>query len=215
VLQDEYPASAGADKYGAAKKGPARDYDIAYPWIQLRQEDGRLSEPQRTTAVLRDMDLTRQTLILLAVPKLDGRSQGPQYPICRIGDRKAEEATQAEVAKKQGPKIVSKKLELNWAIAPNDLRTRMTQLKRLLSKGYQVEVTMAGPKRRGKRLATLDEAKEVPRVVRETVAEVPGAQEMKPMDGQVGDVLTLFLHAPTGKAESSAEKAPTGTQQGT
>ncbi|KAK4042929.1 hypothetical protein C8A01DRAFT_44145 [Parachaetomium inaequale] len=199
---------------GDASPGPAkndrtmRDYDIVFPWIQVRQDDGSLTEPQRTNAVLKKLNLDRHSLVLLAAPRTDSESKGPEYPICRIGDRKAELAAQAEkdAIKKKTPKIVSKELELNWAIAPHDLRTRMTQLKRFLSKGYQVRVTMMNLKKRAKRRASPDEAKEALRVVEEAVAEIPGAKETKAREGEVGDTLVMLLHAPTGSPAS----APTG-----
>jgi translation initiation factor IF-3 len=186
-----------------------RDYDIVFPWIQVRQDDGSLTEPQRTSAVLKKLNLDRHSLVLLAAPRTDSESKGPEYPICRIGDRKAELAAQAEkdALKKKTPKIVSKELELNWAIAPHDLRTRMTQLKRFLSKGYQVRVTMMNLKKRAKRRASADEAKETLRVVEEAVAEIPGAKETKAREGEVGDTLVMLLHAPTGSPASASAGA--------
>ena len=188
-----------------------RDYDIVFPWIQVRQEDGSLTEPQRTSAVLKKLNLDRHSLVLLAAPRTDSESKGPEYPICRIGDRKAELAAQAEkdAIKKKTPKIVSKELELNWAIAPHDLRTRMTQLKRFLSKGYQVRVTMMNLKKRAKRRASADEAKEALRVVEEAIAEIPGAKETKAREGEVGDTLVMLLHAPTGSPVSASTEADT------
>lgn len=196
-----------------------RDYDIIFPWIQIRQDDGSLTEPQRTNAVLKKMNMQRHTLILLAAPRTDDSSKGPQYPICRLADRQAELAAQAErdAAKKKAPKIVCKEMELNWAIAPHDLRTRMTQLKKFLSKGYQVTVTMQNLKKRNKRRATVDEAKETLRVVQEAIAEVPGAKETRAREGNLGDTLILLLHAPTGgaasaSAEPDALQTPTTTE---
>ncbi|KAK4104701.1 hypothetical protein N658DRAFT_492794 [Parathielavia hyrcaniae] len=189
------------------------DYGIAYPWIQLRQEDGRLSEPQRTSQVLKDINLERDMLILLAVPKADPLSSGPQYPICRIADREAEEkARSSRQPDKSAGKKKTKELELNWAIAPHDLRTKMTQLKRFLSKGHQVLVTMMNAKERKKRKASADEAKLALKAVEATIAEVPGAKEIRPREGLVGDTLTLHLHAPAGSvAAASAEPAAAGS----
>ncbi|KAK3308690.1 uncharacterized protein B0T15DRAFT_525028 [Chaetomium strumarium] len=202
------PAPGSGDAKPATDRS-MRDYDILYPWIQLRQEDGSLTQPKRTTNVLKKLNMESQTLILLAAPRTDDSSKGPQYPICRIADRKVEQEKE-DANKKKGPKLVSKELELNWAIAPHDLQIRMAQLKKFLSKGYQVQVRMLTPKKRNKRKATLDEAKEVFRIVKETVAEVPRAKETKGMEGTVGDVVILHLHAPAGGAE--AEEASTVTE---
>ncbi|KAL2135070.1 hypothetical protein VTI74DRAFT_9886 [Chaetomium olivicolor] len=192
------------------ERGPMRDHGIIYPWVQLRRDDGTLTDPQRTALILKKLNLDRHTLILLASPRTDESSKGPEYPICRIADRKALQAAEAEkeAAKKKGPKIVSKEMELNWAIAPNDMRTRMTQLKKFLSKGYAVRVTLLNVKKRDKRRASMDEAQAALKAVRATVAEVPGAKETKPMEGTVGDTVVLCLHAPTGSAaDKAAEEA--------
>ncbi|KAH6850844.1 hypothetical protein B0I37DRAFT_372534 [Chaetomium sp. MPI-CAGE-AT-0009] len=190
-----------------------RDYDIVFPWIQVRQADGRLSEPQRTNLVLKSLNMDRDSLILVATPKTDPESNGPEYPICRIGDRKAELAAEAEkqAIKRNTPKIVTKEMELNWAIAPHDLQTRMTQLKKFLSKGCQVRVTMMHPKKRGKRRGTPDEAKVVLKSVEVAVAEVPGAKETKPREGAVGETLVLLLHAPTGSPANASTGAAAAT----
>jgi len=83
----------------------------------------------------------------------------------------------------------------------------MTQLKKFLTKGNQVRVTMMNAKKRDKRRAGLDEAKEVLKAVVETVESVPGAKETKPRDGKVGETLILVLHAPTGPTSSKAAEA--------
>ncbi|KAL2019990.1 hypothetical protein VTK56DRAFT_8990 [Thermocarpiscus australiensis] len=181
-----------------------RDDDITYPWVQLRQDDGRLAPPERTSAILRSLDTARYSLVLLAAPRRDSRSAGPAYPICRIVDRKAEYAARVEkeVAKKKEPKVVLKEMELNWAIAPNDLRTRMKQLKTFLGKGYKVQITLLTKKKRSsKKRATPDEAREVLRAVREAMAEVPGTKEYKPMDGAVGETVMIYAQGPAGGAE--------------
>jgi translation initiation factor IF-3 len=197
-----------------------RDYDIVYPWIQLRQEDGTLTEPQRTSQVLKKLNFARNSLVLLAPPRTDASSKGPEYPICRIIDRTAEEAAQAAQAEKNAAKRKekSKELELNWAIAPHDLRTKMTQLKRFLGKGYHVTVTLLNVKKRDKRRASADEAKEVLKAVEAAVAEVPGAKETKAREGSVGNTVILSLHAPAGSAAraaaASAEAAAAGKPEG-
>ncbi|KAL2169636.1 hypothetical protein VTG60DRAFT_5861 [Thermothelomyces hinnuleus] len=186
-----------------------RDYDIVFPWIQIRQENGSLTEPQRTSATLKRLDMGRQSLVLLATPRTDASSKGPEYPICRIVDRQAELAAQAErdALKKKMPKVVNKELEINWATAPHDLRTKMTQLKKFLNKGYQVRVTMMHPKKRDKRRASLDEAGGLLKTVESTIGEVPGAKETKPREGSVGETLVLLVQAPTGGGSG----APTET----
>lgn len=210
VAQGRYNRTTIDTKKAApAKQRTMRDYDIVFPWIQIRRDDGSLSEPQRTSAVLKRMNKDLDTLILLATPRTDDESKGPEYPICRMGDRKAELAAEqeAKAAKKVAQKLVTKEVEINWAIAPNDLGTWMTRLKKFLSKGYHVRVTMMVLKKRKKKKASLDEAKEALKVVEATIAEVPGAKEVKPREGNVGETLVMLLHAPTGKAASATPEA--------
>jgi translation initiation factor IF-3 len=194
-------------------KGRLRDYGIVFPWIQLRHSDGTLTEPLRTRDILKKLNLDEETLVLLATPKTNEESKGPEYPICRIIDRKAEEAARGEAAKNKPAKVTNKELELNWATAPNDLRTKMAQLKKFLQKGYHVEVRLMHPKRRNKRRATLEEAQQLLEAVKQAIAEVPGAKETRRMDGEVGEMVTLFLHASVTKARASAEKVPAGTAE--
>jgi translation initiation factor IF-3 len=191
-----------------------RDYDIVFPWIQIRQDDGTLTEPLRTSSVLKKMNKDRHTLILLATPRASEEAKGPEYPICRLGDRKAELAAEqeAKAAQKKALKVVTKEVEINWAIAPNDLNTWLTRTKKFLSKGYHVRITLMTLKKRKKKKATVDEAKEVLKVVEEAIAEVPGAKETKPREGNVGETLVMVLHAPSGKAASAPTEANAATE---
>ncbi|KXX81722.1 Translation initiation factor IF-3 [Madurella mycetomatis] len=195
--------------------GPMRNFDITYPYVQIRGHDNRLAEPERTNTILRQLDLARNDLVLVAHPRRDPSAKGPEYPICIIEDRRAKAAEQAGKdgikygKKKREPRIIEKELEVNWAIAPNDLRTRMKQLKTFLSKGYKVQVRMLVPKKRDKRRATPDEAKEVFRIVQETIAEVPGTTNYKPMEGNVGQMVTMFLQGPTGGGPSAPKETAT------
>ncbi|EAQ86572.1 hypothetical protein CHGG_07825 [Chaetomium globosum CBS 148.51] len=200
----------------AASRGTMRDYDIVFPWIQLRQPDGSLSPPQRTHLVLKDLNLELDTLILLATPRPDDLTPGPEYPICRIADRKAELAAEAErlAMRKSTPKITTKKLEINWAIAPHDLRLRMARLKEFLGKGFQVQVTLRHPKLRRKKRADHDQSKVVLKQVESVVSEVPGAKETKPREGTLGEMLVLLLQVPPSKlGNAPTETAPAATEE--
>ncbi|KAL2266505.1 hypothetical protein VTJ83DRAFT_5857 [Remersonia thermophila] len=204
-----------------AAPGPLRDFDIPFPWVQLRNTDGTLSQPQEKRAILKKLNPVRQSLVLLAFPRTDESSKGPEYPICRIVDReeelaKAKEKLAKEKAQK-GPKVVEKELEINWAIAPHDLRTRMNQLSKFLAKGYKVKVTMSHPRRKDKKRASLAEAKAVLKTLEETVSEVAGAEEEKAREGAVGATLILRLHNPkpekaaAGQGEKAQEDEETET----
>ncbi len=206
VSQYKYsPRGTGTANASAPPDRTLRNDLIPFSWIHLREEDGSLSEPVRLSTVLENLNKDRQSVVLLATPKADNTSKRPEYAICRIVDRAAEKAAQAEkAAKAKAGKLVNKEQELNWAIDPHDLRTKMTQLKRFLSKGYQVKVTMQNLRKRSKRRATADEAKSVLQAVLDTAAEVSGTKETKARDGTVGDTLILVLHAPGGSAARAA-----------
>ncbi|KAK4110683.1 hypothetical protein N656DRAFT_781462 [Canariomyces notabilis] len=199
------------------KKGPPRaaspapdnllrNYDIKYPLVQIRQPDNRLSPPEETKSVLRRIDRARYDLVLIVPPKKEGK--GPEYPICVVVDRRAasEAARAKEKAEKEikkANKSVLKELEINWAIAPHDLATKMKQLKKFLSKGYRVQLRLYNPKERSKRRATPEEAKEVHKVVLQIIAEVPGTANFKPTTGAVGQELIMYLQ-PSTKATGTA-----------
>ena len=185
-----------------------RDYDIIYPWVQVRQEDGKLAEPQRTNLLLKKLNNEKYSLVLVAPPRKDGESKGPEYPIVRLVDKKAEyaAASAAKVAgEKKGPKVVSKEVELNWAIAPHDLDTRMGRLLKFLEKGYRVQLTIANPKKKAKRRATDDEAKGVYKRVKQTVEEAVGTVEYKPQEGVVKETVVMYLQ---GSGKRVAESPP-------
>ncbi|KAK3378202.1 hypothetical protein B0H63DRAFT_479184 [Podospora didyma] len=179
-----------------------RDKNIIHPWIHVRDEaTGLLSEPQRTKDVLNNMDMKKYTLVMVAIPNTkeneDGGNGGLRFPICRMNDRKAESEMQAEKTKLARKKNVStKEMELNWAIAPNDLNTKMRQLSTFLTKGYRVEISLMNKKRRNKRAAKKDEIKELLRAVREKIYEVEGTVEVKPMEGKLGETIKIIVQGP-------------------
>ncbi|KAK3685975.1 hypothetical protein B0T22DRAFT_466963 [Podospora appendiculata] len=197
------------------KGGLPSDLDIQSPFVHLRNEDGRLSEPQRTAELLRGLDLRKQRLQVVGIPSplvgIEAQSEAgrvrPRYPICVIIDRKAEERDRAAKTKVLRKKAVAtKELEVNWAIAPNDLNTRMKQLKTFLSKGCQVQILLMRNIKRNKRQATMDEAKEVLRIVREAAEEVPGVKEVKKMEGTVGGQIKMIFQGSESAAKPVAEE---------
>ncbi|KAK3328428.1 hypothetical protein B0T19DRAFT_424505 [Cercophora scortea] len=184
------------------KTGLPSDLEIQSVFVHLRNEDRSLSEPQKTADLLRSLDLRKQRLQVVGIPSplvgIEAQSEPgrvrPRYPICVIIDRRAEErehAAKNKVLRKKA--VATKELEVNWAIAPNDLNTRMKQLKNFLSKGCLVQILLMRNIKRNKRQATMDEAKEVLRIVREAAEEVPGAKEVKKMEGTVGNQIKMIF----------------------
>ena len=203
-----------------------RNYDIQVPWIQVRRDDNSLGPPTRTNDVLRELDIERLSLVLVANARTDPEAPGPEYPICLIVDREVERARRAEkeAARKNVRKVVLKGLELNWAIGPHDLSMKMKQLKQFLTKGYTVQVTLKPIKRRTKKQATLDEAKAVLQAVTDALGQVHGAKETSAREGNLGGMLNMVLQGPsvahskealaaTMAAEATATaESPSGTQ---
>ncbi|KAK3359291.1 hypothetical protein B0T25DRAFT_93497 [Lasiosphaeria hispida] len=183
-----------------------RDFSIRSPFVHVRNDDtGRLSEPQRTKDLLRSLDLDRESLVVIADP---GKKKGkgdeeaeenldpdtPRYPICRIIDKKAEMATQLAKNKElRKIRVMEKEIELNWAIAPNDLNTRLKQLKSFLNKGFRVQLLLLKKAKRGKRTASDEEAKALLATVKDFIKQVPETREVKPMEGAVGKQIKFTL----------------------
>lgn len=181
--------------------------------IQFRDHNSRLTEPRWVVDVLKEVDLKRNQLECIALP--GSRNPGLLFPICQIINReqqKRELAAKAKAARRT--KVMTKEVEINWAITKHDLGHKLKQLLKFLEKGCQCEVTFQH-KHRGKKKATQDEMKETAAMVREAVAGIPGVQEYRSADGTVGTSPTcrIFYQAPPKKvaekvAEKGAEKEP-------
>ncbi|KAK0666843.1 hypothetical protein QBC41DRAFT_145463 [Cercophora samala] len=190
--------------------GRVLNYNIRGQMVVIRTKDGTLSEPQDRDEVLQNLDLDKSALEMLAEPK-----PGRPYPICRIilhedEQKKAYTLMKAEKKKLQNEvKVAQKEVEMNWAMAPHDLTTKIRRLKGFLEKGYRVEVTMMHPKKKSKRKASDEEAKQVFDEVIKVLEEVPGTTEYKARQGQVGKTQLLFLQGKIPKAQPAAAAAAT------
>ncbi|KAK4669685.1 uncharacterized protein QC763_205130 [Podospora pseudopauciseta] len=188
-----------------ATDGRILNYNIRGNMVVIRTKDGTLSEPQDKIEVLRNLDLNKSALEQIAEPH-----SGRPFPICRIilqGDEQKKAYTQMKAEKKKlqnGVKVVTKEVEMNWAMAPHDLATKIRRLKGFLEKGYRVEVTMMHPKKKSKRKANDEEAKQVFGEVIKVLEEVPGTTEYKSRQGQVGKTQLLFLQGKIPKAQPAA-----------
>ncbi|PKS07266.1 hypothetical protein jhhlp_005868 [Lomentospora prolificans] len=154
-----------------------------------------ITGPHRTSEVLRGLDLKTHTLRLVSESR-----QGPNglmLPVCKIFNRaeeatkKANEAAARAEKEKQKSKQKYKIVEINWAIADNDLALKSKRMKEFLESGHKVEVVLRG-KRHGRK-ATQEEATDVLKKVKEVWAEVPGAREARAPDGDVGRVMRLYV----------------------
>lgn len=159
-----------------------RDDAIRAQYVRMPTPEGGLSPPQPLHIAL--SHLQEGTEHLVQISKVDDSGTA----ICRImtnadlqNQKREKERVQKE-QKKSLKQSVPKQIELNWAIGPNDLEHKLSQLKGFIEAGKRVEVVLASKRRQ--RQATTEEGTEVLRKVREKVAEADG-RETKPMQGGV------------------------------
>lgn len=180
-----------------AKRRLARDDEITYQMVRIVSDDQKLSPPQYTSSILNSIDQQTQTLVMVALPS---PSDPEAYPICKIQSKQAlREAEKAQSKRKEAPSATVKTMELNWAIDPHDLKHRLEKLKDFLSKGFRVDVVMAG-KKKGRK-ATLEEAEAMIEKVREAMKEVAGSKEWRAMEGKVGGTATLHAEGKLAERE--------------
>ncbi|EOA90562.1 hypothetical protein ACJQWK_07776 [Exserohilum turcicum] len=167
--------------------------------INLVDENGQFHSDVDLDEALDSFDKVTHHLVQMTPGKVDeyGQVDPESLPTCRViskidlrtqHQRKLE--TLRRQAKGQGAGPSSKSLELNWAIAPGDLKHRLEAFKRFLREGRKVEV-MLGPKKQGRK-ATPEEASAVIKAVRDAVDECKGSHEVK-SEGQVGDVMMVVF----------------------
>jgi len=189
----------GARSVKLANGRMPRDDEITHRLVHVRQENGTLSDPVATHVVLSRLDRSAESLVVVALPN-PANEKGPRYPICKIVNKKAAYAATVEKAKDRKKAIHSKEVEVNWAIDPHDLEHRLMRLRKFLEKGYKVEVELQRKKR--KRQATEDMAKEVLRKIEEAVGAVPGARHSKSREGEILGTMRLFIEGPPGGVAS-------------
>ncbi len=175
-----------------AKRRLPRDDEIKDYMVRIVSDDKKLSPPQYTSSVLNSIDRQNETLVMVAMSDPDSDSDALAYPICRVQSKKAlREAEKARAKKKELPSATLKTIELNWAIDPHDLQHRLQRVKDFLSKGWRVDVVMAG-KKRGRK-ATPEEASLVVEKIRGAMKEVEGSKEWRDMEGTLGSAATIYL----------------------
>ncbi|KAL5114001.1 hypothetical protein ACEQ8H_008106 [Pleosporales sp. CAS-2024a] len=145
-----------------------------------------------------------------------GNQDPNDLPTCRVWTKMAlrqHHERKMDLARRQAKGLGAgpppKTLELNWAIAPGDLKHRLGKLRDFMTdgKGRKVEV-MFGPKKSGPKKtmkkATDEEAMAVVQAVRKTVAECKG-RELKQY-GQMGGILTVTFEARKEKKKEEQEE---------
>jgi translation initiation factor IF-3 len=173
------------------------DENIRSTYINLVQDDG-FHPACRLRDTLRGID--RENFHVVLVSKASGALPTPNdptsLPTCKIlpkQELRVRGRTKDKQMRKQKTVLASgKQLEVNWAIDANDLKHRLGRLKEFLMQGRKVEV-MLGPKGKGKRKATPEEAAAVLVKIRDVVRECKGSSETKKSDGELGGVMTLYF----------------------
>ncbi|KAI1390904.1 uncharacterized protein F4822DRAFT_394817 [Hypoxylon trugodes] len=182
---------------------------IPYQWIRIASAppENALSSPQRTDIVLRSLNPKTHTLLMVATPPetTSENADEPRAAICRIIDNAAASAAAAETERLTRRKAIdSKELEFSWSIAGHDLAHKLRRLREFLDKGLNVEVILA--KKKKGRTATKEEAQAVLVAVREAVASVEGAKEVRKMEGNVGGLARLYFEGVSGKKKSKKKQ---------
>lgn len=159
------------------------DENIKTHMVQVRREDTSLNDPQTLRALLFTIDRDKQVVRQLASP--------PDRPaVVEITTRDAlldslkQKATAQAIVAKQQKESKPKQIELNWAISSNDLALKKKQLRDFVEKGRKVEILLAAKKRQRK--AEREEAENVIKELRDTIREIEGCRELKPLDGKIG-----------------------------
>lgn len=183
-----------AEQYGpqSRKQGPPQNENIRAFEVQVVDEDNSLKPPVPLFDVLDTLDRKLYTLVQVSPPESDG------IPVCKIYNREAlRQAERARIKPPKDPISLTKQLELNWAIDPNDLRHRLNKMQEFLEQGRRVEVILAA-KRKGRK-ATEEEAQSLLQRLRDRAKELDGAKEWKDMQGKVLGQASLFFE---GKAKN-------------
>ncbi|KAF6824497.1 Translation initiation factor IF-3 [Colletotrichum musicola] len=193
------------------------DKDIEDQIVMVVNEEGKLDGPYRTRNVLSSLDPETETLRMVSRAPREPAEGQPQFAICKIinkRDEKEKERAMEKSRKEQSRKATRiKELEINWAIAPNDLQHKLRQMKTFLQKGFKVDVLLA--KKKGSRVANRDEADALVQAIRDAKSEVRGAKEWKEPDGKPLKVLKLYFSGSTssGSSGGARSEAPEPTEE--
>ncbi|KAI0194638.1 hypothetical protein F4808DRAFT_336497 [Astrocystis sublimbata] len=195
-----------------------RDLQIPHKWVRVADAEGQLGPMQRLETAVAALQDGFSLMMVQAPEEVEGDGGAPlvklpQPAICRIIDVELEKKKEWE-AEKEDKRLAknTKALELNWAIAQNDLSHRLKRLEEFLLKGYRVEILLA--RKRGSRKATAQEAQELTTQLQEFAGNVPGAEQYKKMDGDVGKILRLFWEGPAPKKKEKEKGKEKGKKKG-
>lgn len=172
----------------------------------------REEEPRTRYDILNRLNRDTHRLVQLSPDEPDN----PNFiPVCKVTSKKEQYEIEQKAKKAQkerkaeSAKVNSvKTLELNWAIDSNDLAHRLERVAEFLAEGRRVEIMLAAKKKGRGRKATQEECEAVLKKIYDTIDAVPGARELKKLDGKMGQFATIVLQgqAPSQRKESDANK---------
>jgi translation initiation factor IF-3 len=189
------------------------DRAIEADLINFVDEEGVFHKNVPLDEALTSFNKVTHHLVQMSEGKYDeaGNLDPDHLPTCRViskislrqqHQRKLETLRRQAKGQSAGP--ATKTLELNWAIAGGDLKHRLVAMKKFLTEGRKVEITL-GPKKHGRK-ATSEEANAVFKTVEVAVAECEGSKEVK-REGEVGGILTVVYEGK--KVEKEGKKVET------
>ena len=174
-----------------------RDENIRSRFIHIVQPNGRLGDPQTLYSSIQSID--RAAYYIEQYGDVDG------IPVCKIINKKEARIAAKARKKHKRPSAVTKYLELNWTIDKNDLAHRLAKLREFLEHGRRVEVFLS-KKRKHTRNASEEEGWQTLESVQKFVKGIPGAKEIKPMDGQLLGKATLYFEGTAAQETGQDQK---------
>lgn len=174
----------------------------AVAWVD---EKGKFNPSTPIWNIKRQYDNQRYRLVQVA-GQVGGQSgKGESTPVCKLMDAAEFERHIQRIEPKKASSnrtLAPKELEVNWAIDEHDLSHRLNVMRSFLEQGRRVELKLA-PKRRGRR-ASIEEAENLLKKIRNVVSEVDGATEWQQI---IGKPLEVMLMQFQGKATSNTRAA--------
>ncbi|OKL55926.1 hypothetical protein UA08_08910 [Talaromyces atroroseus] len=157
--------------------------------IQIVNPDGQLDLPTRKSNILLSMRRSEQVLVQLD----PGSIHRPA--VCKLmslNEFREQERTKEKASRmaKHTAKTSTKQIELNWSIDLHDLSHRLKKISSFIDKGRTVEIILT--RKRGKRMATAEDIKQLMDRIRAAIEEA-NAHQAKPMDGEIGKTLTITI----------------------
>ncbi|KAM0328559.1 hypothetical protein ACHAQA_004966 [Verticillium albo-atrum] len=216
------PTGPGGRRGKVAPDRLPQDLEIKDKKIMLIDEQTGIKGPFHTRSIFEDLEEGYSLRMIKAAPspgaaKKPSPESGrpppkaePPFAVCKIVHREEErlrvlaQTKEKKAKERQAGKL--KEIELNWAIAANDLDIRMGKLRDFLEKGWRVDVTLA--KKKGARKATTEEMNGVVKAVTAAVEEIPGARERKPREGELGKSFRIYVEGTAPKVEVKGKGKP-------